>query len=330
MGQLFAVVDTLKQNRIISFSFTLMIAFAHFVVSQDTQADEGGASFWLPGQFGSFAASPAKPGWSFSLASYHASSSTSAGKNFEIGGRIETGVNARANVLFATPTYTFNDTVLGGQAAIGVTGTFGHMNSSADATLVGPGGAILSRNDRDSIIGVGDIFPSGSLRWQNGNHNIKTYTMLGVPTGDYRVGHLANLGINHWSVDVGGGYTYYNMQSGREFSIVAGFTHNFENPSTKYRNGNNLHFDWSASQFLSKHWHTGLVGYFYHQITGDSGSGALLGNFRSSIGGIGPQVGYQLKIGKREYYLNLRGYKEFGTKNRPEGWNAWVTLTMPI
>lgn len=320
----------MKLNYAISFGLALKMLLACALISPDIQADEGGASFWLPGQFGSFAANPAKPGWSLALTYYHSSLSTGAGKNFEIGGKIETGVTAYSNWLFAAPTYTFNDAVLGGQAAISVTGTFGHTSSSADATLVGPGGAVLARNERDSIVGAGDIFPLGSLRWNKGNHNIKTYTMVGVPVGNYQVGHLANLGINHWSIDIGSGYTYYNIQTGREFSIVAGFTHNFENPDTKYRNGNNLHFDWGASQFLSKHWQVGLVGYYYHQITGDSGSGALLGDFRSRIGGIGPQVGYQFKMGKQEYHLNLRGYREFGAKNRPEGWNAWVTLTIPI
>ena len=29
------------------------------------RADEGGVSFWLPGQFGSLAAVPAQPGWAF-------------------------------------------------------------------------------------------------------------------------------------------------------------------------------------------------------------------------------------------------------------------------
>ena len=29
-----------------------------------TRADEGGVSFWLPGQFGSLAAVPTEPGWS--------------------------------------------------------------------------------------------------------------------------------------------------------------------------------------------------------------------------------------------------------------------------
>ena len=131
-------------------------------------------------------------------------------------------------------------------------------------------------------------------------------------------------------LDIGSGYTYFNTQTGREFSVVAGFTHNFKNHDTQYRNGNNLHLDWSISQHLSKNWHAGLVGYYYYQITGDSGSGALLGDFKSRINGIGPQVSYQFMLGKREYHLNLRGYKEFGAENRPEGWNAWITITIPL
>lgn len=173
----------------------MMLTYA--LTSPNALADEGGASFWLPGQFGSFAANPAQPGWSLALTYYHSSLSTGAGKSFEIAGKIETGVTAHSNWLFLTPTYTFNNSVLGGQAAISVTGTAGHTSSSADATLVGPGGAVLARNERDTIAGAGDIFPMGSLRWNKGNHNVKIYTMAGVPVGNYQVGHLANLGINH-------------------------------------------------------------------------------------------------------------------------------------
>ena len=27
-------------------------------------------------------------------------------------------------------------------------------------------------------------------------------------------------------------------------------------------------------------------------------------------------------------YLNLKAYKEFDNANRPDGWNAWVTLVL--
>ena len=37
------------------------------------KADEGGVSFWLPGQFGSLAAAPQTPGWSFASIYYHTS-----------------------------------------------------------------------------------------------------------------------------------------------------------------------------------------------------------------------------------------------------------------
>jgi len=28
-------------------------------------------------------------------------------------------------------------------------------------------------------------------------------------------------------------------------------------------------------------------------------------------------------------YLNLKAYKEFDAQNRPDGWNAWVTFSVP-
>lgn len=36
-------------------------------------ADEGGVSLWLPGFFGSLAASPLQPGWSLTSIYYHTS-----------------------------------------------------------------------------------------------------------------------------------------------------------------------------------------------------------------------------------------------------------------
>ena len=75
-------------------------------------ADEGGASFWLPGQFGSLAAVPVEPGWSLGAVYYHSSVSANGSKDFEIGGRIVAGLDARADMLFLVPTYTFVSPVL--------------------------------------------------------------------------------------------------------------------------------------------------------------------------------------------------------------------------
>ena len=103
---------------------------------------------------------------------------------------------------------------------------------------------------------------------------------------------LSNLGIGHGAIDAGGGYTYFNPATGHEFSGVLGFTYNFINTSTQYQNGVDMHFDWGASQFLTKQVQVGLVGYVYKEIGCDSGSGDRVGCFQSQVFGVGPQFGY--------------------------------------
>jgi hypothetical protein len=99
-------------------------------------------------------------------------------------------------------------------------------------------------------------------------------------------------------VDAGGGYTYLDPKKGHEFSAALGFTYNFENPDTDYQNGIDVHLDWAASQFFSETFHAGLVGYFYNQLTGDDGAGAVLGDFKSRVAGIGPQAGWFIAVGQ--------------------------------
>lgn len=48
----------------------------------EAAADEAGISFWLPGLYGSFAAAPGEPGWSFASVFYHPSVSAGAGTSF--------------------------------------------------------------------------------------------------------------------------------------------------------------------------------------------------------------------------------------------------------
>jgi hypothetical protein len=90
-----------------------------------------------------------------------------------------------------------------------------------------------------------------------------------------------------------------------------------------------MHLDWGASQFLSKQWQVGLVGYLYNQISCDSGAGNRVGCFESRVAGIGPQIAYIFPLSERyQGYLNLKGYKEFASENRPDGWNLWLTFAI--
>ncbi|WP_374063703.1 isochorismatase family protein [Cupriavidus sp. DF5525] len=272
-------------------------------------------SFWLPGQFGSLAAVPTAPGWSLGAVYYHPSASEGGSKTFQRGGRITGGVDARADLIFVAPTYTFKEPLLGGQASASVVGAFGRSRVGVNTTLSGPGGGVISGAQSDSRTGVSDLYPLGTLKWNHGVHNFMAYTMMGIPVGAYDANRLANIGLGHWSVDAGGGYTYFDKKN--EFSAVLGFTYNFENPDTDYKNGVDSHLDWAASHFFSEHVHAGVVGYFYNQLGGDSGTGARLGDFKSRVAGVGPQVGYFFKVGSQEWYvtqgvLGIRGQEPAG------------------
>jgi hypothetical protein len=305
-------------------------------------ADEGGVSFWLPGQFGSLAAAPAVPGWSGAAVYYHttvgASGAVAAARQIQIGRipanaavSLNANLNAQADLAFLNSTYTFATPVLGGQLAIGMTGLFGRSSAGIDGTLttaIGP--LVTTRNGfiGDSITSVGDLYPMATLKWNAGVHNYMTYVTGDIPVGAYDPSRLANLGIGHAAIDSGGGYTYFNPATGHEFSAVAGFTYNFKNHDTNYQNGIDFHVDWGMSKFLSKQVFVGLVGYGYQQITDDFGQHPILGGFRSRVVGIGPQIGYLFPMGDMQGYLNLKGYGEFDAANRPSGWNTWLTFSI--
>src|SRR5262245_24603126 len=319
---------------------------ASVLFSQAALADEGGVSFWLPGFFGSLAAAPQQPGWSLTSIYYH--TSVSAGANVAAAREFQTGripvnltasvnasLDARADLGLVMPTYTFATPVFGGQLTVGAIGIYGRVDTSLAGSVTGalttPLGTLpFSRFDSisDSVSGFGDVLPIATLRWTTGVHNYMTYITGDVPVGAYDSTRLSNIGIGHGAIDAGGGYTYLNPQTGHEFSGVLGFTYN-ENRSTQYQNGVDMHFDWGASQFLTKQFQAGLVGYVYQEVGCDSGSGDRVGCFQSRVVGVGPQLGFIIPLTTAtQGYLNIKGYKEFAAQNRPDGWNTWVTFVI--
>ena len=298
------------------------------LAAQPALADEGGISFWLPGNFGSLAATPGTPGWSWATVYYHTDVSSGAGQQFPRGGRVDVGISGKGDLAFFGPTYIFAAPVLGAQFSVSVLGVGGRNEASAALSLTGPLGNTIGVNRTQDLVAFGDIIPQVALKWNMGVNNLMVYGMGDIPIGAYDPVRLANLGIGHGAIDFGGGYTYFNPQAGNEFSWVAGLTYNFKNTDTQYQNGMDFHLDWGASHFLSKQVQVGLVGYYLQQVTDDFGAPASLGGFRSRVAGVGPQVGFIFPVGGMQGYLNLKGYWEFAAQNRPEGWNTWVTFAI--
>src|SRR5579883_11872 len=334
-------------GRIIRTTIGVAIAMVG-LLSDAAYADEGGVSFWVPGFFGSLAAAPQQPGWSLANVYYH--TSVSAGgdvalaREFEIkqvpanlSARLNASLNATADLGFVIPTYVFATPVLGGQASASLVGAYGVVSTSLagqlSGTLTGPGGGSIpfmrSDNFSQAQWGFGDLIPQFALRWNAGVNNYMVYATGDIPIGAYDSSRLSNVGIGHGAIDVGGGYTYFNPATGHEFSGVLGFTYNFINTATQYQNGVDMHFDWGASQFLTKQIQVGLVGYAYKEIGCDSGSGDRVGCFQSQVFGIGPQFGYVFPLSQTlQGYINIKGYAEFASSDRPSGWNTWLTFVI--
>ena len=318
--------------------------------SQTALADESGVSFWVPGFFGSLAATPQQPGWSLANIYYHTSveagGNVALAREFQIGqipgnltatAHLNATVNATGDLGFVIPTYVFATPVLGGQASASLIGAYGVVSTTLAGQLAGsitgPGGGSIPFMRSDDINnttwGFGDLIPQFSLRWNSGVNNYMTYITGDIPVGAYQSNRLSNLGIGHGAIDAGGGYTYFNPATGHEFSGVLGFTYNFINPATQYQSGVDLHFDWGASQFLTKQVQVGLVGYAYKDIGCDSGSGDHVGCFQSQVFGVGPQFGYVFPLSQGlQGYINLKAYAEFGGSDRPSGWNTWLTFAI--
>src|SRR5271170_4803670 len=82
-----------------------LIFTAFTLLSQRAIADEGGVSFWLPGTYGSLAAVPGVPGWSFSAFNYYGSVSAGGSADFVKGGGIVAGLESRGDSVFVSPNY---------------------------------------------------------------------------------------------------------------------------------------------------------------------------------------------------------------------------------
>jgi hypothetical protein len=142
-----------------------VIALLGLIEQQDkARADAGGLSFWLPGTFGSLAATPTVPGWAYTTIYLHLQSSATGQASFVVpGGRggIVVGLTDHADAIVQGVTYTSALPVLGGQAAFSVLGAPGNVGVGVGATLTGPRGDGLCPPRKPGIIARAVSLPSG-------------------------------------------------------------------------------------------------------------------------------------------------------------------------
>lgn len=243
----------------------------------------------------------------------------------EIGRAVPFGrvvLNAGATVeLFAASTnilYVPSRKVLGGNLGLSLTVPVGH--NDIEATL-GVGPRVASRAKEGW--GLGDMVPKAQLGWQRGDFFHTLYLQAVAPTGRWQPGFSPIIGLHRPGIDTGWAFTWSDPGQKLQLNGAAGVTFNFENTETDYRSGNEFHFEWAAGLQFAPGLLIGAVGYDYRQLTGDSGTGAVLGPFKGKVDAIGPGLSYTTLIGTTPFILNARHYREFDIENR---WQGHLTL----
>ncbi len=327
-------------------SFAVSFAALSISASQPNAAEDG-KGFYLLGSNTTLAGISPPPGtyltnWKYF---YTGDASGAGARGVALDGigataSLQADVDVDANVFIDIPLalWVTPHKVLGGHFGLGLLLPFGWQDISADAnalaTLTLPDGRTFQRGRRfnvsDDTFSFGDPVGLAQLGWHRGNWHWRVAGLLNIPIGAYDQNSIANMGFNRWAVDTHASVTWLDTTRGLEASTTAGFTFNGNNPDTDYRTGTEFHVEFALMQSLSKSFGIGLAGFHYQQVTGDSGAGATLGDFKGRVTALGPNINYNFQLHKIPVSTSLRWYHEFNAENRLEGDSIYLMATIPL
>ena len=300
-------------------------------LSIPARAEEGGSGHYLPGAMADFVdVLPGAPG--FGIANFPFFYEGSGGKSraLELGGQVAVNVKATfwgdtSLLLYETPWQP-----LGGSYATAIAIPLITSLDIKGNVQVGP----LSVRRNDTASGISDIefFPA-MLVWNSGDLKWGTNFGIFAPTGGFAQGNLANTGKNYWTFEPGVNISYLSTTTGLEVTGFAAFDFNTQNNITNYQTGTQFHLDATVAQHLPL-WGgiagAGVSAFYYQQITGDSGSGAVLGSFEGNTVGLGPVLSYAYKLNNVNLVAEAKWLPEVTTDHRLQGNFAWIKLALNV
>lgn len=125
---------TQLSNKTLTLCATLFVALATGLAAA-ARADEGGVSFWQPGQYASFAAIAPDSGWSLPMQAYTYSGSVDRDRALSLGGDLVFGLDTDFSALFIVPTYTFDGKLFGATPSLSVAVFPGYNDTSVDLSV---------------------------------------------------------------------------------------------------------------------------------------------------------------------------------------------------
>ncbi len=237
------------------------------------------------------------------------------------GGPVPASASLNAVVNIATLQWVTPVEVLGGRLGLSATAPYGKVSIKGS---VGP----FSLEDNTTTFA--DPILTAFLGWRAGNFHWQFGVSGYMPWGHYEKGALANIAKHRLAVDLQGALTYLDRETGIDVTNVIGLTFNSENEASRYKTGNEFHWDWSISKKWSSGLSIGAIGYLYHQLTDDSGAGAVLGGFKGRAIAIGASIGYDFQLGQLPVSTRVRYYHELESENRLKGDAAYFSVSLPL
>jgi hypothetical protein len=259
--------------------------FSSLVSGGNLLAAECGYSNYVPGTYGDFAAA-VEPASKWTVRNDFYYYAADGGRSVR-SGLAEVGVDIEIIADYLTVLFKPDFKLFRASYAIGAFLTpVTHVDIDSDLSI---GGFRTSSRDDETNLGDQTFIP-GILFWNSGNFHFSLAEYIVVPVGKYDSDDIANTGLNYWTFDTNFSVTYLNLESGQDYSINIGYNYNTKNSDTHYQTGEEIHIDYMYNQFFSDSLAMGIQGFYLEQVSGDSGSGALLGGFKAEAAGIGPAV----------------------------------------
>lgn len=292
-------------------------------------AAEGGHGVYLLGLKGPAAGvTPPVAGVFLTDTTYWYQGSNGANRPFPVvGGQVVTGVNATVWLNLPSLTVMTPIEIFGGRLGFNALIALGGPNVDVTGS-VAPITGTLRRHDSAST--YGDPAVSTFLGWHSGDFHLSFGVTGFLPVGDYEKGALANVANHRAAADFNGALTWLDPAIGLDVSVAAGLTTSATNTATDYRTGNEFHVEGAITQNFNPQFSLGLVGYYYDQLTGDSGAGASLGAFKGRVAALGGSAGYNFKIGDIPVSTRAKLYREFDVQNRLHGTAGYFTISLPL
>jgi len=211
--------------------------------------------------------------------------------------------------------------------------TFLGANLGAEVLL--PAAHVRVRADemRESVTGIGDALVGVYLQWSDRELLGRPFAAradldIGIPTGSHDAGRTVNLGSKAWQISP---YLAWTWRVADRWEISNRINYNWSSTSRvppratglrDWQAGEQLAVNLSASYEISPRWRIGAGGYMLQQLSDSRADGIRLRGARQAVYALGP--GLRWSQGRTMIIGNA--YKEFGARNRSEGYQAVLRL----